>query len=244
MLIQAAVNGNRSLSDNPHVPTTPAAISADGQAAVHAGAGALHVHIRDDSAAETLDHEHVARVLTGFRAHCPRVPIGVSTGAWITPDPARRLEQVREWRGSAAPDYASVNFHEEGAVELARLLHSLGIGIEAGISHAAEAERWLASGLAPVTLRVLLEPEAQVVADALAETAAVEAVLQRGAPSVPRLLHGADATAWPFIRLAHARGYDLRIGFEDTLTLPDGTPARSNAELVHAVRALIEATRV
>lgn len=34
-----------------------------------------------------------------------------------------------------------------------------------------------------------------------------------------------------FIELAAKRGYDTRIGLEDTLVLPDGTRARDNAEL-------------
>jgi uncharacterized protein (DUF849 family) len=35
---------------------------------------------------------------------------------------------------------------------------------------------------------------------------------------------------------AAARGYDTRIGFEDTLTLPDGSMAASNAVLVTLAR--------
>jgi uncharacterized protein (DUF849 family) len=48
----------------------------------------------------------------------------------------------------------------------------------------------------------------------------------------PRLLHGFGAAAWAFIELAARRGYDMRVGLEDTLVLPDGTRARDNAELV------------
>ena len=67
----------------------------------------------------------------------------------------------------------------------------------------------------------------------------IEAVLDAGGVDLPRLLHGLDHTAWPLIGTAAARGYDTRIGFEDTLTLPDGTPAPTNAALVTAAhRAL------
>jgi len=48
----------------------------------------------------------------------------------------------------------------------------------------------------------------------------------------PRLLHGFDTTAWPLLKVALQRGYDTRIGLEDTLTLPDGRKASGNAELV------------
>ena len=55
----------------------------------------------------------------------------------------------------------------------------------------------------------------------------------------PRLLHGLGHCAWHLVELAAKRGYDTRMGFEDTLRLPDGSLAGSNAELVGAARALI-----
>jgi uncharacterized protein (DUF849 family) len=55
----------------------------------------------------------------------------------------------------------------------------------------------------------------------------------------PRLLHGLGHCAWHLIDLAARRRYDTRMGFEDTLRLPDGSLARSNAELIHAARQII-----
>ena len=43
-----------------------------------------------------------------------------------------------------------------------------------------------------------------------------------------------NATAWPLLDAARARGYATRIGFEDTLTLPGGEVAGGNGELVRA----------
>lgn len=42
--------------------------------------------------------------------------------------------------------------------------------------------------------------------------------------SVPILLHGEDGGAWPVLRLAARLNLDVRIGLEDTLGLPDGSP--------------------
>ena len=39
-------------------------------------------------------------------------------------------------------------------------------------------------------------------------------------------------TVWPYSYLAH--GYDVRIGLEDTLLMPDGSRAPGNADLVAA----------
>jgi uncharacterized protein (DUF849 family) len=39
---------------------------------------------------------------------------------------------------------------------------------------------------------------------------------------------------WPVIDHAASRGYDTRVGLEDTLTRPDGTTAYDNADLIRA----------
>jgi uncharacterized protein (DUF849 family) len=64
----------------------------------------------------------------------------------------------------------------------------------------------------------------------------IEAALERSGIRCPRLLHGTEATAWPLLDEAACRGYDARIGLEDTLRLPDGTPADGNGALVVEAR--------
>ena len=50
--------------------------------------------------------------------------------------------------------------------------------------------------------------------------------------------HGFGVATWDVLRRAKARGHGWRVGLEDTLVLPDGRPAASNAELVSAALAL------
>lgn len=178
----------------------------------------------------------VARAVTAVRVACRRIPLGISTGAWIEPDPDRRLAQVRRWY--VLPDYASVNFHEPGAVEIAEELLELGVGVEAGLSEVGGADVLMRSGLEDRCLRVLLEPQEPDLAAALETVAAVERLLG-AATGTPRLLHGVDATAWPLLEEAARRGLDARIGLEDTLHLPDGKRAGGNDELVRAARTWI-----
>jgi uncharacterized protein (DUF849 family) len=52
----------------------------------------------------------------------------------------------------------------------------------------------------------------------------------------PFLLHGFDETAWGLFDDATVFGYQLRIGLENTLGLPNGEIARHNAELVAEAR--------
>jgi uncharacterized protein (DUF849 family) len=52
------------------------------------------------------------------------------------------------------------------------------------------------------------------------------------AAGAAELHHGAGDDAWTVLDAALARGRDVRIGLEDTPLLPDGSPARDNAQLV------------
>jgi len=239
MLIKAALNGSRRVRRHARVPAACEELVEAGLAAVRAGAGAVHVHVRDAEGNETLAAKDMLQVLNLWRARCPNIPIGVTTGAWIAPDPHERARLVAEWRGAAAPDFASVNISEAGSLELAQQLESQGIAVEVGLSNADSALRWLTHPRPDSALRILLEPEADLLAEALEQTTAMVAILERIPAGVPRLLHGHDATAWPLLKVAAERGFDTRIGFEDVLELPDGTPARSNAELVEAAFELV-----
>lgn len=234
MLLQAAINGARAAAEHPSLPLQPDQLAAAAKGCVAAGAGTIHFHVRDPEGRESLAAPEVARAVATVRRACGGTPIGISTGAWIEPLPNRRLAQVRRWR--VLPDFASVNFHEPGAVELAEQLLELGVGVEAGLTATDGAERLARSGLEDRCLRVLLEPLEQELAAALGTVAALESLL---AGRAPRLLHGVDATAWALLREAARRGYDARIGLEDTLLIPEGRLAGDNSELVRAARTWI-----
>ena len=237
-LLQAALNGARRREDYPAIPWSSADLARSAADAVAAGAAAIHVHVRDARGVESLDPSHVGRTVLALRAAVPHVPLGVSTGAWIVPNTERRHHLVECW--TELPDYASVNFDEPGAELLAALLLGRGVGIEAGVANTAAAARLARSGLAPRCLRILLEPQVQDMDSALRVVQDVAAVLDDAHVTLPRLLHGIDRTAWPMIAEAARRGYQTRIGFEDTVTLPDGSTAPSNAALVTEARRIFD----
>ncbi|MGZ8798137.1 MAG: 3-keto-5-aminohexanoate cleavage protein, partial [Thermoanaerobaculia bacterium] len=131
----------------------------------------------------------------------------------------------------------SVNMDEDGAVDVAELLLTRGVAVELGLPTIESCELMMRSGIWKRALRLLLEAQEQIVPAALANVAAMEEIIN-GCP-LPRLLHGFDAMAWPLIAEAARRKWDTRVGLEDTLVLPDGSPARSNAQLVEAARSVI-----
>ena len=230
MLIEAALNGGRTRAEHPAIPCTPRELAVAAAESVAAGARAIHFHVRNRDGRESVDADDVAAAVTAVRAAIPGVTFGVSTGAWILSDPKARHEAVARWK--IFPDFASVNFKEDGAKQLTELLLSRGIGIEIGLSDVHGTELFVASRLAAKCLRVLIEPMEEAVVRAMWMVDSIETVLARGRVTLPRVLHGMDATAWPILDEAVARSYDTRVGFEDVLAMPDGTIAASNAALV------------
>jgi uncharacterized protein (DUF849 family) len=250
-VIQACLNGSRAPGEHPALPLTPEQLGRDASATVAAGAGSLHVHPRDASGAETLEPVAVAAAVHAIRVASPRTELSLSTGLWIAgDDPAARLRAVSAW--TERPDLVSVNLSEPGWEELIALLTERGIGIEAGLWRVEDAEALAASeGVVEMwgsgsrgsgrrhlpVRRVLIEPHEPDGAEAVAVAAAIGTVLDRAAIPTNRLHHGYGPATWAVLDAAVERGRDIRIGFEDVLELPDGTPAPDNAALVAAAVA-------
>ncbi|MGW2458364.1 3-keto-5-aminohexanoate cleavage protein [Streptomyces sp. NPDC001761] len=233
-MVQVCLNGRRTAADGAAVPMSPQELARSAAEAVAAGATSVHVHPKTPCGHDSLSPRVLAPVLEAIRARV-RVPVGVTTGAWAEPDPSARLARVRSW--SVLPDFASVNWHEPGAEEVAGRLVSMGVAVEAGIWSGTEgARRFAASPLGPAVLRVLAEVTDPDPATAEASARALLAELG-AAHGRPVLLHGEEGGTWPVLRLAGRLGLATRIGLEDTLLLPDGRRAGSNACLVTEARA-------
>jgi len=235
VLLQACLNGSRRPGDHPALPLTAAELAADARQVVEAGARALHVHPRGPDGTETLEPSVCDEALLAIRHACPAVPVGLSTASWIEPDPARRDEMIGSW--TERPDFVSVNFGEPDAIELCRRLREVGIGIEAGVWTLSDAESFLDSGFARHVVRVLVEPQDvdPVAAEATADRISI--ALDR-ADVMFRVYHGNGRATWRVIEYAFESGWDVRVGLEDTLTMPDSTRAVGNTELVKEVMAM------
>lgn len=239
VIIKACLNGGRPPSDHPALPVRPDEFAREARAAVDAGAQLVHVHPRRADGSESIDADAVAAIVTAIREGCPGLPVGVTTGAWVAPDQAWRLDLVRSW--TVLPDFASVNFSEDGAIELAQLLLVRGVGVEAGLGSVEDAVLLTTSGLAPRVVRVLVETDGPDDAEQVRLAAGIDKVLDDGGVSAPRFEHGWGRSTWAVLVRALEIGYHVRIGLEDTLELPDGSTARDNADLVSAaVRLALE----
>jgi uncharacterized protein (DUF849 family) len=242
MLLQACLNGDRA---EPQVPKAPAELAEAAAMAVAAGGRSIHCHPRDADGHESLAPADVAAAVHAIRVALPRTELSLTTGLWITNgDLDARARAIAGW--TERPDLVSLNVSEEGWTELASLLTERGIAIEAGVWTTGDVEALAESGLVerwgrgarghgrrhPPVRRILVEPPSESGPDAVALAAEIDAALDAAAIPTPRLHHGVGDATWAVLDAAVPLGRDIRIGFEDTLTLPDGRPAPDNASLV------------
>jgi uncharacterized protein (DUF849 family) len=234
MIVQACINGARPREFHPRLPLTAQTMASDAAACVAAGAAELHIHPRSIDGRESL--AAVNATVLAVRQACPGTLVGVSTGAWIENDVERTRTAIGGWR--ELPDYASVNLSEADAPAVMELLRNRGVGIEAGLATVADAERFVGLADHSRVLRILIEIDIPDLPAALDEAHAIAAVLERAGVRRPILLHGVDATVWPFVELAHRKRWSTRVGLEDGSTLADGRTARDNAAIVAAAVAI------
>lgn len=236
IFLQAALNGDRI---HPAAPRNPSAIAKAARAALDAGAQSVHIHAFDDAGRETLDGAACAKVLRAIRARCPETPTSLTTSATIVADPGERFRIVGAWE--EMPDLVTANQGEAGIVELCELLLSRGVGIEAGLLSVEDARAFVRSGLAGRCRRVLVEPLDADPEAAVQHAAAIEDIVASAGITLEQVHHGYDIACWAVNRRALDRGHGIRTGLEDITLLPDGTPARDNADLVAAAAQLIRA---
>ena len=233
-MLKACLNGPRSPAVHSAIPIRADQLAVDAAECAAAGAQAIHLHPRADDGSESLDPAVVDSVVEQVAAACG-LPVGVSTGAWIEPDPERRAALVARW---TAPAFASVNLQEDGAADVMRALIDAGIGVEAGVWTVEEADALAATGLADQLLRVLVEPMDGDDGAATRRAGAIDERLDAHGIVAPRVHHGEGLATWAVLEQALRRGHGIRVGLEDTLVLPDGTRAGSNADLVAAAAEL------
>jgi uncharacterized protein (DUF849 family) len=140
------------------------------------------------------------------------------------------------------PDFASVNWHEPGSPELAETLLGIGVGVEPGLWQPAAVSAWRTWPRRADCVRLLLEITEDLPPDAAVAAARllVASLGPDDAGGIPVLLHGEGTSAWPVFDVAVLEGLQARIGLEDALVLPDGSPASGNADLVTVARVLVD----
>lgn len=242
-MLQVTPNGPWGKDVHPDMPVSRDELLEELRSCFEAGAQGVHLHVRDDSGAETLLPAVVNATCGEVRALAAdlglTVEIGLTTGEWIVPDVASRIAMIREWEGV---DCATVNLSEAGFEQVMVAMLDVGVGIDVGLWAPVELDRLLSSGLLPSAQRVSVEldpGEPYFLQGSPLELARqLNEALDAAGSTCPRLTHGMNDWTWPLVEDAFRRGHDTRVGFEDSVLLPDGSRAENNAQLVAAAVAL------
>lgn len=242
-MLQVTPTGPYGKDRHARLPVTLDELLADLCECFLAGADGVHLHVRDEDGAETLEPARVNLVAARVRQLAAElgvpVEIGLTTGAWIRPDLSERLAMIREWEGV---DCATVNLGEDRFEDVMQTMLEVGVGIDVGLWAPRELDLLVASGYLTAAQRISIEldpGEPHFLQGTPSElTQRVNAALDDAGSRCPRLTHGMNVWTWPLVEDAFRRGHDTRVGFEDSVLLPDGRTAGSNADLVRAAREL------
>jgi 3-keto-5-aminohexanoate cleavage enzyme len=246
LIITVALTGNVPTKDmNPNLPVTADEIAADVRRCADAGAVLFHVHARDADQQPTLDIDAFKERSRKIKATAPEVIIQLSTGARAGKDWEARSNPVR-----LLPEMASFT---TGSNNLSGIIY--------------ENSPQFIDFLAKVFKETGVKPEIEVFETGMINNALflmnkgyLEAPLHfqfvLGAPgsmpgTVKNLLFLSESIpsgcTWTVAGIAKAEiplaaaavvmGGHVRVGLEDNLFMPDGSPA-SNPRLVEKVVAI------
>ncbi len=242
-MLQITPNGPYGKDVHSQMPVALEELIEDLRSCFEAGARGVHLHTRDGQGNESLSPRDVNRTVSAVRGLADQcgigVEIGLTTGAWIVPDLQSRIDMISGWEDV---DCATVNLSEEGFAQVMEAMRSSGIGIDVGLWDLSEIERFAGSGFVHHVRRVSIEldPGAPYFpqGNPLVLSRQLNEALDSIGCAASRLTHGAGAWTWPLVEDALQRGHDTRVGFEDSLLMPDGSAASANADLVRAALSL------
>lgn len=257
--IMVAPNGaRRTLADHPALPMTPDALAREAEAALRAGAAAIHLHVRDDDGRHVLCARRYLAAMRAVRnAVGDAMMIQITTEAVGRYAPAEQMRVVRDCAPEAVsialaeilPTGASPDLRAQVRAFLAeqrardtRVQFILYSPADATRLAALIADGTVPWGLGQVPVLYVLgryaAGQTSAPADLLPFLAPVQPVFDRWTVCAfgPR---EAACTGAAILLGGHAR-----VGFENNLHRPDGTLAAGNADLVAAVASLARAAGV
>jgi uncharacterized protein (DUF849 family) len=231
-------------ADAPALPVTLAELVSTARDCRAAGAGVIHVHIRDDQARPTLDLGRLRETVAALREATDLV-VQLSTGGAVTDPEEDRLRVLEADPDMASCTMGTVNFGEdvflnrwEFIVALHTRMQERGIVPEYEIfdlGHLWALARLLDRHGLPAGGHVHVDLVMGVPGGMPGTTAALVACLaaMRDLPDGATFsATGIGRTTLPVMLAALSAGGHLRVGMEDTVSYARGQPVESNAQLV------------
>lgn len=249
-LITVAPTGAESdPADAPALPVTIEGLVETARACQEAGAGLVHIHVRDNEGKPTLDLGRVTEAVVAVREATDLV-VQVSTGGSVHDSLESRLAVLDSDPDSCSLSCGTVNFGDDVflnpwpfMVELYQQTQQRGIVPEFEIFDLGQvtAMRRLLDKFGPpaggsVHADLVMGVPGGMPATAEAMVAAVRALPAQATWSAT----GVGRGSVPVMLAALSCGGHLRVGMEDTLTYSPGRPTTGNLELVQRAATLAE----
>jgi uncharacterized protein (DUF849 family) len=241
LITVAPTGAETAKSDAPGLPVTLDELVATAEACERAGAGLVHVHIRDAQARPTLDLARLRDTVAALRERTSLV-VQLSTGGAVTDPFEDRLRVLDAEPDSCSLTCGTVNFGDEVfanpwpfMVELYQRTQAQEVVPEFelfDLGHVTALHRLLDTHGAPYGGRVHCDLVMGVPGGMPGTAAALVAAVQALPAGATWSATGVGRTTLPVALAALAAGGHLRVGMEDTLTFAKGQPVTDNAQLV------------
>jgi 3-keto-5-aminohexanoate cleavage enzyme len=246
LIITVALTGNVPTKKmNPNLPITADEIAADVRRCADAGAVIFHVHARDKKQKPTLDIEVFMANARRIKKTAPEVVIQLSTGARAGKEWEARANPVRLLPEMASFTTGSNNLPGiiyENSPQFIEFL--AGVFKETGVKPEIEVfETGMISNAVYLQSKGFIEPPMHFdfVLGAPGSMPGTVKNLVFLSESIPAgatwTVAGIGKAEIPLAAAAIAMGGHVRVGLEDNLYMPDGSPA-SNPRLVEKVVAI------
>ncbi len=236
--VTVAPNGaHRTKASHPALPMTTGEIADTARACFKAGATGIHLHVRDAAGQHSLDAGRYRDAIGAITALAPAMKIQVTTEAAGIYNVAEQFACLQQ----LVPKAASVSIREmvrdpQTAARLYAFAAEAGIEVQHILyspKDVAQLRAWFDDGTIDTQMRSAIYVLGQYAPPTLATPVDLIPLLAAAKGlhldwSICAFGHHELACA------AHAQklGGSIRIGFENNLELPDGTPARDNAQLI------------
>ncbi len=247
LITVAPTGAETAKSDAPALPVSLDELVATAKACEAAGAGLIHIHIRDDHAQPTLDLARLTDTVAAVREGTDLV-VQLSTGGAVTDPYDARIRVLEALPDSCSLTCGTVNFGSDVflnpwdfVVELYRRTQELEIVPEFelfDVGHVATLNRLLDKEGAPYGGHVHCDLVLGVPGGAPGTTDAVVTMARMLPAGASWSATGVGRATLPVALAALSAGGHLRVGMEDTLTFAPGRPVRDNAELVERAATL------
>jgi uncharacterized protein (DUF849 family) len=241
LITVAPTGAETAKADAPGLPVTLEELVGTAKACEAAGAGLVHVHIRDDDARPTLDLGRLRATVQALREQTSLV-VQLSTGGAVTDPFDARLRVLEAEPDSCSLTCGTTNFGDDVfsnpwpfMAELYQRTQAAEVVPEFelfDLGHVTSMNRLLDTYGPPYGRHVHADLVMGVPGGMPGTAAALVAAVAALPEGCSWSATGIGRSTLPVALAALSAGGHLRVGMEDTLTLAKGRPVRANEELV------------